>query len=155
MRKLGRKKSNREHLIKNLAASLVLYETVDTTESKAKEVKSYLEKILARNKEADLVTKRNLISTFFDRNAAKKIIEELMPRYEKRNSGFIRSFHLKNRLGDNAPMMRLELVDKKVFVEAKAEAKAEVKEETKETKKASKAEAKSEATVTVKTKGKK
>lgn len=116
MRKLGRKKSNREHTIRNLATSLVLYETIDTTMAKAKDVKSYLEKVIARNKDASLQSRRQAISALFDKNASKKIIEELAPRYENRSSGFIRSYKLKNRLGDNALMMRLELVDKKVFV---------------------------------------
>ncbi len=123
MRKLGRKKSNREHLIRNLATSLVLYETLDTTEAKAKETKAYLERLIARNKSLSLASKRDLFSKLFDANAVRKIINEIYPRYETRNSGFIRSFHLKNRLGDNAPMIRLELVDKKVFVDKK-EAKA-------------------------------
>ena len=116
MRKLGRKKSNKEHLLRNLATSLVLYETIDTTEAKAKETKSYLERIIARNKTNNLAAKREIFSKLFDKKAAQKLINELYPRYQTRNSGFIRSFRMGNRLGDNAPMMRLELVDKKVFV---------------------------------------
>lgn len=104
-------------MIKNLAASLVLYEYIDTTEAKAKEVKSYLEKILARNKENGLAEKRKIFQSFFGKNAAQKIINELLPRYETRNSGFTRTFRLKNRLGDNAEMLRVELIDKKVFVD--------------------------------------
>ena len=115
MRKLSRKKPNREHMIKNLAASLVLYETIETTESKAKEVKSFLEKVIARHKSGDLNDIRSINAIFFDKIAAKKMIEELISRYQSRSSGFIRSFRLKNRLGDNAEMMRLELIDKKVF----------------------------------------
>ena len=122
MRKLGRKKSNKEHLIRNLATSLVLYEAIETTEAKAKEVKSYLERVLARNKNNTLAEKRAIFAVFFDKKASQKVINELFPRYKTRNSGFIRSFHLANRLGDNSSMMRLELVDKKVFVtEDKAE----------------------------------
>jgi len=116
MRKLGRKKSNREHLIRNLAASLVLYETIDTTMPKAKETKSYLDRLIARCKKADLQAVRRADASLFDKNAAKKLIVELLPRYATRNSGFIKSYHLKNRSGDNSSMMRLELVDKKTFV---------------------------------------
>ncbi len=104
-------------MIKNLAASLVLYEYIETTESKAKDVKSYLEKILARNKENGLSEKRKVFQSFFGKNAAQKIINELLLRYEGRNSGFTRTYRLKNRLGDNAEMMRIELIDKKVFVD--------------------------------------
>lgn len=123
MRILGRKKSNKEHLVRNLATSLVLFETIDTTEAKAKEVKSYLEKLIARNKTNELSDKRAIFAKLFDKNASDKVIKELFPRYKDRNSGFIRSFRLKNRLGDNAPMIRLELVDKKVFVSDAAEIK--------------------------------
>jgi len=57
-RKLSRKKSNREHMIRNLAASLVLFESIETTAPKAKEVKRYVDKVLARNKEQSLIEKR-------------------------------------------------------------------------------------------------
>jgi len=116
MRKFGRKTDHRNHLLRNLATSLILYETIDTTESKAKEIKSYVDRILARNKVADLNTIRRLNAIFFDKNAVKKIVDELIPRFEARTSGFITSFKLKNRLGDNSSMMRLELIDKKTFV---------------------------------------
>ena len=116
MRKFGRKTDHRNHLVRNLATSLVLYETIETTEPKAKEVKSYLDKVLARNKTTDFNAVRSLNTIFFDKNAVKKIIEELTPRFADRKSGFIKSFHLKNRNGDNAPMMRLELIGKKTYV---------------------------------------
>jgi large subunit ribosomal protein L17 len=137
MRILGRKKAHRDHLVRNLATSLVLFETVDTTAAKAKELKSFLDKIIARSKKADLNTIRRLQGIFFDKNAVKKVISELVPRYEGRNSGFIKSYHLKNRVGDNASMMRLELVDKKVFVKKEeTEKKAAKKEEVIENKEA-------------------
>lgn len=135
-RKLGRKKSNREHMIRNQAASLILFETIDTTTAKAKETKSFVERLISRNKAGDLSAVRRVDSVLFDQNAAKKLIVELLPRYKNRISGYIRSYHLKNRLGDNSSMMRLELVDKKVFVE-KVETKItekskKVKEEKKD-----------------------
>ena len=120
MRKLSRKKSNREHLIRNLATSLVLYETIDTTAPKAKEAKSYLERLISRCKAGDLNSIRKANASLFDKNASNKLISELLPRYKSRNSGFIKSYYLKNRLGDNASMMRLELIDKKMFVTEKA-----------------------------------
>ena len=113
---LGRKKSDREHMLRNLATSLVLFEKIDTTEAKAKEVKSFLDQIIARHKTNDFNTIRSLKTIFFDSNAVDKIVKELIPRYENRKSGFIKSFRMGNRLGDNSPMIRLELVDHKVFV---------------------------------------
>lgn len=121
-RKLARKSDHRSNLMRNLITSLVLYETVTTTTAKAKETKHIIEKLIARSKKNDLNTKKTLYGTFFDRNAAKKMSLELIPRYEGRESGFIKIYRLKNRLGDNASMSCLELVDKKKFV------KKEVKE---------------------------
>lgn len=136
----NRNKAHREHMLRNLATSLILFEQVETTEAKAKEIKAIVDKILAGAKTTDFNTVRSLNKYLFDDNAVKKIIEELIPRYEKRTSGFIKSYHLKNRLGDNAPMMRLELVDKKVFVSK--DAKVTVNE--KETKKIEKVKEKGE-----------
>ncbi|HOX41369.1 MAG TPA: 50S ribosomal protein L17 [bacterium] len=129
MRKLGRKKDHRNHLVRNLATSLLLYETIDTTEQKAKEVKTYVDKLLARARGKDFNTIRKLNAMLFDRNAVDKVIQELGPRYAERTSGFTRSYHLKNRLGDNASMMRLELIDRKVFVKKAKSNKSEAVEE--------------------------
>lgn len=119
----NRNKDHREHMLRNLATSLILFEQVDTTEAKAKEVKSYVDKILSSAKSNDFNTIRSLNKVFFDKNAVKKVVEELVPRYTSKTSGFIKSYHLKNRLGDNSPMMRLELIDKKKFVEVEKETK--------------------------------
>jgi len=115
MRKLSRNKDHRELMLRNLATSLVLYERIDTTEAKAKEVKTFLDKIIADAKPNNLAAIRKLHTVFLDRNAVKKTIEVLVPRYEGRESGFTHTYHLKNRLGDNAPMIRVELVDRKVM----------------------------------------
>lgn len=118
-REFGRQKDHRELMLRNLATSLVLYERIDTTESKAKELKGFIDHILATSKKADLTVIRNLNKIFLDKNAVKKVIEVLVPRYIERSSGFTRTFGLQNRAGDNAAMMRIELIDKKVFVEEK------------------------------------
>ena len=120
-RAFSRQKDHREHMLRNLATSLVLYEKIDTTVPKAKELKSFIDHLLASSKKADLTTIRNLNKVFFDKNAVKKVIEVLVPRYTKRSSGFTKTFGLQNRAGDNAAMMRIELIDKKVFVEDKKE----------------------------------
>lgn len=119
----NRNKAHREHMLRNLATSLILFEQLQTTEAKAKEVKSYVDKVLSGAKSQDFNTVRSLNKVLFDKNAVKKIVEELVPRYSERKSGFIKSYHLKNRLGDNAPMMRLELVDKKTFVSKEKQVK--------------------------------
>ena len=116
-KKLGRKLGHRKSLLRNLATSLVLYEQIDTTRAKAKEVRPCVEKLISIGKKHDLTAYRKLLSYFYDRNAAKKIYHELSDRYAERNSGFVRVFHLEPRLGDNSEMIRLQLVDHKVFID--------------------------------------
>lgn len=125
MRKFGRKKPNREHMIRNLAVSLILFESIKTTKSKAKETKYFVDRLIARSKDETLATRRKALNTVANRIAVKKIINELIPRYKDRKSGFVRIIQLKNRLGDNAEMAMVELVDKKVFVEEPKKIKKE------------------------------
>lgn len=105
--------------MRNLAASLVLYEKIETTEAKAKDVKSYVEHMITISKAGDLNAYRRLLAYFYDKNAAKKVYDELSKRYASRTSGFIRLYHIGNRLGDNSKMARLELVDRKIFAPVK------------------------------------
>jgi large subunit ribosomal protein L17 len=138
----GKNKNSEEHAIRNMVTSLVLYEKIDTTKPKAKMLKSYIDKIISRSKKADLAAIRNLHKIFFDDNAVKKVIEVLVPRYKDRTSGFTRTYNLKNRLGDNAEMMRVELIDKKVFISDEKETAPVKKAETKKTEKTEKKVAK-------------
>ncbi len=132
-RKLGRKIAHRKSLLRNLAASLVLYEKVDTTKAKAKELRPEVEKLISLAKKQNLGSYRKLLSYFYDKNAAKKVYHELSARYENRSSGFIRLYHIKNRLGDNSEMIRLELIDRKVFIAEKKTAASKTKDEIKDT----------------------
>jgi len=138
----GKNQNGKEHMIRNLATSLVLYEMVETTKPKAKMLKSYMDKIISNAKGGDLNAIRGLYKIFFDKNAVKKVIEVLVPRYTGRTSGFTRTFNLKNRLGDNAEMMRIELIDRLVVKEAaavkeeKAVTEPKTEKEKKETKNA-------------------
>lgn len=129
------------NMMRNLVTSLILYEKVETTISKGKEIKPFLDHLICRSKAADLNAHRYLSSVLFDKKAAKKVIEELVPRYKDRNSGFASIVKIKNRIGDNATIVRVELMDKKVFVEAekKTAEKPTVKTEKAETKQSAKA----------------
>lgn len=117
MRTLSRKRANRSSLIRNLATSLILYESMETTLAKAKEVKSYVDALMPKAQAGDLNAIKYLNSVLFDKNAVAKVLKELVPRYVERKSGFVKIYKTGNRLGDNAPTARVELVDKKVFVE--------------------------------------
>jgi large subunit ribosomal protein L17 len=116
MRKLGRKKSFRESMMRNLATSLLLYEKVDTTEAKAKDLKKVIENIIIKAKKGNLTNTRYIYSHLYDKNASKKLLEEIVPRYKERNSGFVTLSRLGKRIGDNSNITRVELIEKKVFV---------------------------------------
>jgi len=112
MRKLARKKDNRELMVRNLVTSLVLYESIKTTRAKAKVLKSEFDKIITRAKKNDLSAKRYVAGYILNKNAYKKMFEVIVPRYQKRNSGYTRTLAISNRLGDNSEMMLIEMIDK-------------------------------------------
>jgi len=132
MKKLGRKKSNRQSLVRNLLTSLFLYESIKTTKAKASSIKSLADRAITRAKKGDLNSIRYLNSILFDKNATKKVLSEFVPRYINRKSGFTKIYRINNRMGDNAPQVLIELVDKKVFVDKYSESKSKV-EPAKET----------------------
>ena len=107
---LGRTKAPREALLRNLATSVVLYESVKTTEAKAKAVKPIVEKMVTASRKNDLHTRRKLLGYFYDENAVKKLLEELGPRYLERPGGYMRITRLGRRAGDGAPVVQLEFV---------------------------------------------
>ncbi len=132
IRTLGRKKAHRVSLMRNLATSLFLYESIETTEAKAKELRSIVDRVITKAKPADLNATRYVSRILFDKNAVKKVINEIVPRYAKRTSGFTRIIKLNNRLGDRAPKVIIELMDKKVFVKNDSKDIVDAKKDTKD-----------------------
>lgn len=128
---LGRKKSNRLGLMRNLLTSLIIYESIVTTKAKAKELVPVGERLFFRSKKNDLNAKRQANKILYDQNAVSKLFAEIVPRYDKKNSGFIRVYSIDNRKGDNAPMALVELVDKKVFVKKNETSKSKTKDNDK------------------------
>ncbi len=112
-RTLSRKKAHREWLLRNLTTSIILFERVQTTEAKAKEVRGWVDKMINLGKEDTLAARRAMLAWLPDRLAAKKIIEVLRSRYTDRTSGYTRLVHAGNRKGDNAPIMIIELIPSK------------------------------------------
>jgi len=107
---LGREKAPREALIRNLAAQIVLYERVKTTEAKAKAVRPFVEKMITIGKIDNLVNRRKLLKFFYFKNPVRKILEVLGPRYKDRKGGYTRIVKLGQRKGDGAKMAIIELV---------------------------------------------
>lgn len=107
---LDRKKGPREALLKNLAASVILYEKIKTTLAKAKAVQPLVEKMITVGKKQNLAARRHLLSFFPTENPVKKIMEDLSPRYANRSGGYTRIIKLGTRQGDGATVAQIELV---------------------------------------------
>lgn len=110
-RKFGRERDARRALMKSLAESLVLRESIETTLPKAKEVVTYTEKLITKAKKGDLHSRRQIIASLSTREAANKLVDELAPKLAGRNSGHLRIKKTSLRRGDAAQMARVSFVD--------------------------------------------
>ena len=133
-RKLSRNTSHRRALLDNLVRSVILSESIRTTTAKAKEARRVVEKIITKARVGTLAARRNVHRTVRDQAALAKLFDSIAPRFKTRPGGYTRIIHVQNRVGDNAPMAILELVEK-----SKAEDKPA--EPEKKSKKPSKSEA--------------
>ena|SRR5579862_5803986 len=110
-RKFGRERDQRRALMKSLAESLVIYESIETTLPKAKEVVTYTEKLITKAKKGDLHSRRQIIASLSTKETASKLIDELAPKLSGRNSGYLRIKKTTYRRGDNAQMAKVSFVD--------------------------------------------
>ena len=108
--KLGRTASHRKALMNNMVASLILAESVKTTDTRAKALKSYAEHIIHLAKDADISRKRQLIKILNNRNAYNKLLQDIVTRYADRTGGYVRVVKLGFRKGDGSPTAIVELV---------------------------------------------
>ena len=108
-RKLNREKDQRRALLKTLASALLWREKIKTTEAKAKEVSSFVEKFITLAKKKDLASQRRL-AQFFPPPLVKKLIDEIAPRYQARKGGYTRIVKLGRRKSDGASMAFIELI---------------------------------------------
>jgi large subunit ribosomal protein L17 len=120
-RKLSRNTSHRRALLDNLVRSVILSESIRTTTAKAKEARRVVEKIITKAREGSLAARRNVHRTVRDQAALAKLFETIGPRFKTRPGGYTRIVHIGNRIGDNAPMAILELVEKSAPEEKPAE----------------------------------
>jgi len=109
-RKLQMTAGPRRALIRGQLTSLVLAEAITTTEAKAKEMAPRFEHLVTTAKKGTLASSRELRRELLTENATQKMLQELVPAFEKRSGGYTRIIKLENRRGDNAPMARLSLV---------------------------------------------
>ena len=109
-RKLGRTSSHRKALLKNLSIALIKNGRIETTLPKAKELRSYIEKLITKASVGDFNAHRAVFASLQDKESTKKLVEEIAPKYKDRNGGYTRIIRTRNRRGDAAAMALIELV---------------------------------------------
>lgn len=107
--------------MRQLFSPLIEYGKITTTEAKAKILKRQMERLISRSKKLDLVVRRRVLSLLSGDKVAEKFLEQVVPQFKERVGGYVRVVKLPHRLGDHAPMARVEFVEeiKKVLRESK------------------------------------
>ncbi|MFZ5529410.1 MAG: 50S ribosomal protein L17 [Pseudomonadota bacterium] len=126
LRKLNRTSSHRLAMLRNMANSLIEHEAIKTTVPKAKELRRVVEPLITLAKEPTVANKRLAFDRLRNRDNVVKLFNVLGPRFAKRPGGYTRILKMGFRVGDNAPMAYMELVERtEVAEEAAAEGAAE------------------------------
>jgi large subunit ribosomal protein L17 len=120
-RQLSRNSSHRKAMFRNMTASLVEHEAIKTTVPKAKELRRVVEPLITLAKQDSVANRRLAFDRLRNKEAVRKLFEELGPRYSARPGGYMRILKFGMRPGDNAPMAFVELVDRPEVEEAASE----------------------------------
>ena len=118
LRKLNRTSSHRLAMLRNMTVSLLKHEAIKTTVPKAKELRRVVEPMITLGKTPTLANKRLAFDRLRDRDIVVKLFAEIGPRYAARPGGYLRILKCGFRVGDNAPMAFVELVDRPEPTEA-------------------------------------
>ena len=110
-RKLGRNNKIRRSILAGISKDVIMNESVVTTEARAKEVRKFVDKMITYGKNGTLVSRRKALAFLHnDRKVVDTVFNDLAKRYENRNGGYTRILKLKERVGDDALSVRIELV---------------------------------------------
>jgi len=109
-RKLSRTTGHRRALYRNLVTELLKHEKIVTTEAKAREIRGLAEKMITLGKKSGLHAYRQALAYVMEKEVVEKLFADLAKRYGERPGGYTRMTKLEPRLGDSAPMVKLELV---------------------------------------------
>lgn len=112
LRKLNRTSSHRLAMLRNMTVSLLRHEAIKTTLPKAKELRRVVEPLITMGKKPSLANRRLAFDRTRDREIVGKLFDVLGPRYASRNGGYLRILKMGFRVGDNAPMAYVELLDR-------------------------------------------
>ena len=118
LRKLNRTSEHRVAMLRNMCVSLLQHEAIKTTVPKAKELRRVVEPLITLAKEPTVANRRLAFDRLRDRDVVTKLFNELGPRYKARPGGYTRILKMGFRVGDNAPLAFVELVDRPEPTEA-------------------------------------
>ena len=118
LRKLNRTSSHRLAMLRNMMNSLIEHEAIKTTLPKAKELRRVIEPMITLAKEATVANRRLAFDRLRDRDSVTKLFNDLGPHFKARPGGYTRILKMGFRVGDNAPMAFVELVDRANVKEA-------------------------------------
>ena len=108
---LGRTSSHRKAMLSNMATSLILHKRITTTTAKAKALRTFVEPLITKSKEDSTHSRRVVFSYLKDKTAVAELFREVSPKVAERPGGYTRILKIGNRIGDNADMCIMELVD--------------------------------------------
>jgi large subunit ribosomal protein L17 len=108
---LGRTSSHRKAMLSNMATSLILHKRITTTTAKAKALRTFVEPLITKSKEDSTHSRRVVFGYLKDKTAVAELFREVSPKVAERKGGYTRILKIGNRIGDNADMCVMELVD--------------------------------------------
>ena len=108
---LSRKTAHRSAMLANMACSLIEHKRINTTLAKAKALRKYVEPLITKSKDDTTHNRRVVFSYLKDKKASSTLFRDVAPKISDRPGGYTRIIKLNNRLGDNAEMAMIELVD--------------------------------------------
>ena len=121
LRKLNRTSAHRLAMLRNMTNSLLRHEAIKTTLPKAKELRRVVEPMITLGKKPSLANRRLAFDRLRDRDNVVKLFDEIGPRFAQRNGGYLRILKMGFRIGDNAPMCLVQLLDQPEQAETAAE----------------------------------
>lgn len=133
--RLGGSASHQKKILANLAKQLIEHGKIKTTDTKAKLLRPYVEKLITKAKRGTLADRRNVAKLLNDNYAVKKLFDEIGPQFADRDGGYTRIIKLGNRKGDNAPISLIALVEEETATaEATRAARAAASKQAEEAK---------------------
>ena len=136
---LGRKAPHREYMLANMACSLIEHKSINTTVAKAKALKRYIEPLITKSKNDSTHNRRIVFSYLKNKYAVTELFRDISVKVGDRPGGYTRIIKLGNRLGDNASMALIELVDYNTIYNSGSDSKKKTRRRRKSTKKSEEA----------------